>query len=95
MKSVSVLVLMELYDHRIRQGIGRYSAEHRWHLTFCDGCTHSGTSPLPQGWSGDGVLVQLNRRTDFISYIRRQRVPCVDMSIFRPDILLPRISGDQ
>ena len=86
---------MELYDHRIRQGIGRYAAEHRWHLTFCDGCTHSGASPLPQGWSGDGVLVQLNRSADFIRYIRRQRVPCVDMSIFRPDIRLPRITGDQ
>jgi LacI family transcriptional regulator len=95
MTNASVLVLMELYDHRIRQGIGRYAAEHGWHLTFCDGCTHGGTGPLPQGWSGDGVLVQLNRRADFIRYIRRQRVPCVDLSIFRPDIRLPRITGDQ
>ena len=89
MKSVSVLVLMELYDHRIRQGIGRYAAEHRWHLTVSDGCT------LPQGWAGDGMLVQINKRADFIRYVRRQKVPCVDMWIFRPDIPLPRISGDQ
>lgn len=80
---------MELYDHRIRQGIGRYAAEHRWHLTVSDGCT------LPQGWCGDGLLVQINKRADFIRYVRRQKVPCVDMWVFRPDIPLPRISGDQ
>jgi len=95
MKSISVLVLMELYDHRIRQGIGRYAAEHDWFLTFCDGCTHSGANPLPQGWSGDGILAQINRRADVIRYIRRQRVPCVDMWVSRPDIPLPRITGDQ
>ena len=89
MRNPSVLVLMELYDHRIRQGIGRFAAEHRWHLTVSDGCM------LPQGWTGDGMLVQVNKRADFIRYIRRQRVPCVDMWIFRPDIPLPRISGDQ
>jgi len=89
MKNDSVLVLMELYDHRIRQGIGRYAAEHRWHLTVSDGCT------LPQGWVGDGMLVQINKRADFIRYVRRQKVPCVDMWIFRPDIPMPRISGDQ
>lgn len=89
MGSESVLVLMELYDHRIRQGIGKFAAEHRWHLTVSDGCT------LPQGWAGDGLLVQINKRADFIRYVRRQKVPCVDMWIFRPDIPLPRISGDQ
>jgi LacI family transcriptional regulator len=95
MKSVSVLVLMELYDHRIRQGIGRYAAEHDWFLTFCDGCTHGGASLLPKGWSGDGMLVQVGTRVDLTRYIRRQRVPCVDMWVCRPDIPLPRITGDQ
>ncbi len=95
MKNVSVLVLMELYDHRIRQGIGRYAASHDWFLTFCDGCTRSGASPLPQGWTGDGILVQLNRRPEILRYVRRQKLPCVDLSIFRPDIALPRITGDQ
>jgi LacI family transcriptional regulator len=86
---------MELYDHRIRQGIGRYAAEHDWFLTFCDGCTHSSANPLPQGWSGDGMLVQIDKRADFIRYIRRKRLPCVDMWVCRPDIPLPRITGDQ
>ncbi|MDD3545308.1 MAG: DNA-binding transcriptional regulator, partial [Kiritimatiellae bacterium] len=95
MKSVSVLVLMELYDHRIRQGIGRYAKEHGWFLTFCDGCTHGGASLLPQGWSGDGILTQIGGRPEILRYIRRQRVPCVDLCIFRPDLKMPRITGDQ
>jgi LacI family transcriptional regulator len=95
MRSVSVLVLMELYDHRIRQGIGRYATEHDWFLTFCDGCTRSRASLLPQGWSGDGILTQLGARQEVVRYVRRQKVPCVDMWISRPDIPLPRISGDQ
>lgn len=95
MKNASVLVLMELYDHRIRQGIGRYAAEHNWYLTICDGCTYEGVSTLPEGWTGDGMLVQINRNRELIRYVKRQRVPRVDMWICRPDIPMPRITGDQ
>ncbi len=88
MKNPNVLVLMEWYDHRLREGIGRYAAEKNWYLTVNDGCI------LPQGWAGDGMLVLINKRADFIRYIRRQRVPCVDLGAFRPDIPLTRICGD-
>ncbi|MFA7172926.1 MAG: DNA-binding transcriptional regulator [Kiritimatiellia bacterium] len=95
MKTISVLVLMHLYDHRIRQGIGRYAKERGWFLTFCDGCTHGGVSLLPQGWSGDGILTQIGSRQEILSYIRKQRVPSVDLCIFRPEVRMPRITGDQ
>jgi len=88
MKNSNVLVLMEWYDHRLREGIGRYAAEKNWYLTVNDGCR------LPQGWSGDGIITLLNSRADMIRYIRRQRVPCVDVGAFRMDIPLPRICGD-
>ncbi len=95
MKNISILVLMELYDHRIRQGIGRYAKERRWFLTFCDGCTHGGASLLPQGWAGDGILTQISGHPDILRYVQQQSVPCVDLCIFRPDIAMPRITGDQ
>ena len=88
MKNPNVLVLMEWYDHRLREGIGRYAAEKNWYLTVNDGCL------LPQGWAGDGMLVLINKRADIIRYIRRQPVPCVDLGGFRPDIPLARICGD-
>ena len=79
---------MEWYDHRIREGIGRYAAEKNWYVTVNDGCA------LPQGWSGDGILALINKRNDLIRYIRRKRVPCVDLGAFRLDIPMPRICGD-
>ena len=88
MKNPHVLVLMEWYDHPIRVGIGRYAAKRNWHLTVSDGCM------LPQGWSGDGMLVLINRRPDIIRYVRHQPIPCVDFGAFRPDIPLARVCGD-
>jgi LacI family transcriptional regulator len=88
MKNPNVLILMEWYDHRIREGIGRFAAEQNWYVTVNDGCL------LPQGWSGDGILALLNRRDDFIRYLRRRRAPCVDLGAFRLDIPMPRICGD-
>ena len=88
MKNPNVLVLMEWYDHGLREGIGRYAAEKNWYLTVSDGCM------LPKGWSGDGILTLINTRADIIRYIRRQTVPCVDLGTFRPDIPLARICGD-
>ncbi len=88
MKNPNVLVLMEWYDHRLREGIGRYAAEKNWYLTVNDGCR------IPQGWSGDGIVTLINERADIIRYVRRQTIPCVDLGAFRPDIPLPRICGD-
>jgi len=88
MKNANVLILMEWYDHRLREGIGRFAAEANWYVTVNDGCL------LPRGWSGDGILALLNRRDDFIRYIRRRHVPCVDLGAFRLDLPIPRISGD-
>ncbi len=79
---------MDWYDHPIREGIGRLAAERDWYLTVSDGCV------LPKGWSGNGILVLLNRREDIIRYVRRQRVPCVDFGAYRPDIPLARVCGD-
>ncbi len=88
MKNHNVLVLMEWYDHRLREGIGRFAAEKGWYLTVDDGCQ------LPRGWSGDGILTLFNKREDIINYVRDQQMPCVDLGAFRMDIVMPRISGD-
>ena len=88
MNHANVLILMEWYDHRIREGIGRCAAEKNWYVTVNDGCA------LPQGWSGDGIVALINKRDDIIRYISNKRAPCVDLGSFRLDIPLPRIHGD-
>lgn len=88
MKHLNVLVLMEWYDHPLRVGIGRYAAEHEWHLTVNDGCM------LPKGWSGDGILTMFGTREDIIAYIRSQKIPRVDIGDYCPEVKLPRVCGD-
>ena len=58
---------MEWYDHRLREGIGRYAAEKNWYLTVNDGCR------LPQGWSGDGIITLLNRLENLIRLFNQER----------------------
>ena len=84
----NILILMEWYDHRIRQGIGRYAREHGWHLTVDE------RAFIPRGWDGDGVLTVFHRRQDIVHYVRRLRLPVVDLGVYRPDIPLPRVAGD-
>lgn len=84
----NVLVFMEWYDHRIRQGIGHYARDHNWHLTV-DECAR-----IPRGWTGDGVLTVIHSRSDMARYLRQLTIPAVDMSFYRPDLPLPRVIGD-
>ena len=84
----NILILMEWYDHRIRQGIGHYAREHNWHLTVDE------RSLIPRGWEGDGVLTVFYRRRDIVTYVRRLTIPVVDLGLYRPDIAIPRVVGD-
>ena len=84
----NILILMEWYDHRIRQGIGQYARGHNWHLTVDERVM------IPSGWEGDGVLTVFHRRRDIVRYIRQLKIPVVDMGLYRPDIPLPRVAGD-
>jgi LacI family transcriptional regulator len=43
---------------------------------------------------GDGIITLLDEREDVANFIRRAKVPTVDVSIIRSDIPLPRVSGD-
>ncbi|MDD4102411.1 MAG: XylR family transcriptional regulator [Kiritimatiellae bacterium] len=84
----NILILMEWHDHRIRQGIGEYARVHEWHLTVDE------RALIPRGWVGDGVLTVFHHRKDIARFIRQLKIPVVDMGLYRPDIPLPRVTGD-
>lgn len=84
----NILILMEWYDHRIRQGIGTYARERGWHLTVDEG------AQVPRGWEGDGVLTVFHARRDIVAFVRKLAIPVVDLSLYRPEIALPRVIGD-
>jgi LacI family transcriptional regulator len=84
----NVLILMEWYDHHIREGIGRYALEHNWHLTIDE------RAAIPRGWQGDGVLTVFNNREDIVEYLQHLTIPVVDMGLYHPEIRVPRVCGN-
>ena len=84
----NILILMEWYDHHIREGIGHYALENNWHLTIDE------QASIPRGWEGDGVLTVFHRRSDIAEYVRQLKIPVVDMGLYHPEIKLPRVTGD-
>ncbi len=83
----NILILMEWYDHHIREGIGRYALEHNWHLTIDE------RASIPRGWQGDGVLTVFNKRAEIAEYIKNLTIPVVDMGLYHPEIKLSRVCG--
>ena len=92
MKPKNVLLLIHpVYPPRL-QGIARFAREHGWYLTIVDRL-----SRLPRGWTGDGVLATLrgdDETVAFVKDLRRRRIPVVDLTLDRPDVRVPRVSGD-
>ncbi len=73
------------------QGINRLAGECGWTVRY-----ESVGSP-PTDWHGDGVLVMMDGSPNlvrFISRLRRQGIPVVDLVEECPRMTLPRVTGD-
>lgn len=86
----NVLLALSRYYYEIHSGVARYAAQHGWHLN----CDMAITGLLPAGWKGQGILTLLADREDVARLVRRANVPVVDLAIGRPDIKVPRVTGD-
>ncbi len=84
----SILVALDLYDHRIFQGISQYCAEHNWHLSpylFSD-------RTIPEKWQGDGAITCFGETlADFILSLDMPKVDISDNPLPTPT---PRITVD-
>ncbi len=91
MTNHEVLVLISADPPHRFQGIARLAGECGWHIR-----TESRRMP-PSDWSGDGVLVMLEdfpALKKFISRMRKQNIPVVDLLEDQPDIPVARVAGD-
>lgn len=86
----SVLLALSRYSPGTHMGVARFASRHNWHLN----CEMALTGRLPEGWRGDGIITLLDERDDVANFVRRAKVPAVDLSVIRPEIRLPRVSGD-
>ncbi|WP_448248834.1 substrate-binding domain-containing protein [Thalassotalea agariperforans] len=85
-----ILMLLGNYHTSTHRGIARASRDLGWHLNV------SMLSPfqIPNRWQGDGIICSLNSNEALENFVVNAQLPCVDLSIWRSDIAMPRISGD-
>ncbi|WAJ72394.1 AraC family transcriptional regulator [Catenovulum adriaticum] len=85
-----ILMLLGNYHPATHRGIAKASRDLGWHLNV------SMLSPfqIPTHWEGDGIICSLNANQALESFVVQSKIPCVDLSIWRTDLPLPRISGD-
>jgi LacI family transcriptional regulator len=86
----SVLLALGRYSASTHMGVARFASRHNWHLN----CEMAFSGRIPEGWRGDGIITVLDRQEELVSFVRRAGVPVVDLSVTRPDIDVPRVSGD-
>lgn len=85
-----VLMLQASYNPEVHEGIARAARELNWHLDI----SLMRTRHLPRKWEGDGIICSLDQDEEFADFIQRHKVPCIDTSIWRMDLDMPRISAD-
>jgi LacI family transcriptional regulator len=88
--SKHVLMLLGSYDQSAHEGIAEYAGQHGWHLNV----SILKEFKLPKRWQGDGIIASLNHNKSLVAFVKKARVPVVDLSIWRDDIELPRVVAD-
>ena len=86
-----IVIVTPAYQPRLA-GIARYARRHGWQLTILDRIARQ-----PRGWRGDGALVTLRDNPApiaFVKSLRRRDIPVVDLTFNRPELRIPRVSGD-
>ena len=92
MATRNVLVLTTPPSPPRLEGIARFARARDWHLTLPDRLLHR-----LDGWRGDGALVTLRddpAQLALVRKLRRRGIPIVDLTVARPEIRLPRVTGD-
>ncbi len=86
----NVLLALDRYNPRLHQGVARFAGRHNWHLN----AEMAYFGRLPLGWQGDGILTLLDTDEELVAFVRAARVPVVDLSVIRQEVVLPRVVGD-
>ncbi|CAI8361135.1 MAG: Xylose operon regulatory protein [Opitutia bacterium UBA7350] len=85
-----VLMLLGSYDALAHAGIARAARELNWHLDV----SLLKTFQFPVRWEGEGIITSLNQSQRLLSFIRRAKLPTVDLSTWRSDIKCARVAAD-
>jgi len=83
-----VLVLQAWWSNQILEGVARYAAEHGWILN-CEMAWHRG---LPTHWEGDGIIAYADRDRAMAGFVRKRRLPVVDLASFGDLLAAPKVT---
>lgn len=85
-----VLLLQSAYDPEIHQTAVEAARKNNWHLDA------NVVNPMIKAgkWRGDGILCSLTDDKRYVEFIEKEGVSCVDLSTWRQDLKLPRVSAD-
>jgi LacI family transcriptional regulator len=85
-----VLLLLQDYDHRHHAGVARYAAQAGWALEDA----YTQLRSLPDNWEGDGVISFHGPSQQFVDWLKRAKVPVVDMGEDQGISDFPRVQTD-
>lgn len=85
-----VMMIQSNYDTETHRGIARGASELGWHLNV----SMMNAFQIPRQWKGDGIICSLDNNKQLEQFVQNARLPCVDLSEWRTDLHLPRVSAD-
>ncbi|MEM6885457.1 MAG: substrate-binding domain-containing protein [Verrucomicrobiota bacterium] len=85
-----VLLLLSAYEPETHRAAVEAAREYHWHLDA------NVLTPMTTigNWRGDGILCSLTDDRRYSRFIEKLKLPTVDLSTWRRDLKLPRISAD-
>lgn len=83
-------MIQSAYDPETHRGIARAAQELGWHLNV----SMMNAFQIPTQWKGDGIICSLDNNKQLEKFVRNAGLPCVDLSEWRSDLHLPRVSAD-
>lgn len=89
-KIKKVLMLLSNYDPDTHRGIARAARAFGWHLNV----SMLNSFQIPVRWHGDGIICSLDTNPKLTKFILKSGLPCVDLSEWRTDLPIPRVSAD-
>lgn len=89
-KIKKVLMLLSNYDPDTHRGIARAARGLGWHLNV----SMLNSFQIPVHWHGDGIVCSLDNNKKLEHFVTGSGLPCVDLSVWRSDLPIPRVSAD-
>lgn len=85
-----VLLLLSTYDPQTHRAAVAAAQRYHWHLD----ANLLVAQRMIRNWKGEGILCSLGNEKALGDYVVSKGVPAVDLSTWRTDLQLPRVSAD-